>query len=266
MPTRNSQATIKTRSRVHVKKKQNLSPINRLNITKIKIIALFIPAVILIGSGLLWYQNSQVTSRYQNEIEAYLHTKYGDDFIVDSMRKDSTGLGTDNYTAIAYSKHDPNLKFVVNYTVAPIVSIGDQYLWAVWRRDDTSRVESEISTISAKPQSLDTRLSINPTRKIEELRPGKILSYDDALHQGDKTINLAIDLSEPTNVTTSQVQEDAAYITQIAKHFTSNRAYILSISYNAKLDDGRKISCSDAYISYEKSVDHLLNCITSSSN
>lgn len=102
----------------------------------------------------------------QKKMQTYLEEKYGEEFVVERPEYKNGGFGVEGiWVAHAYPKSDNQLKFMID---SNSYGTSDQYVAAIWSREETGKLREYTHTIATSYQFLNINARITLTGKLVE--------------------------------------------------------------------------------------------------
>lgn len=141
-------------------------------------------------------------SQAQAEMKTYLHSKYGEEFIVERPEKNGSGLGVEGwFEATAYPKNHTDIRFIVMLSSS---GKHDGYAGAVWSKEETDRLKPIIQRIFSKDVVYSVTIQSSMTLQTKDIQvDGVIPRFTQAAAQYKQQI--------PYNITIQKTHQTREY-------------------------------------------------------
>ena len=146
---------------------------NRLNFRTILLRSILyvivVPTVImLLLVGGFYLKLCAEASQAQAAMKTYLHSKYGEEFIVERPEKNGSGLGVEGwFEATAYPKNHTDIRFIVMLSSS---GKHDGYAGAVWSKEETDRLKPIIQRIFSKDVVYSVTIQSSMTLQTKDIQ------------------------------------------------------------------------------------------------
>ena len=125
-------------------------------------------AVIFLLVGGFYLKLCAEASQAQAAMKTYLHSKYGEEFIVERPEKNGSGLGVEGwFEATAYPKNHTDIRFIVMLSSS---GKHDGYAGAVWSKEETDRLKPIIQRIFSKDVVYSVTIQSSMTLQTKDIQ------------------------------------------------------------------------------------------------
>jgi len=106
--------------------------------------------LVILTTIIISFTQGGTMTKEQAAMERYLEEKYRQEFVVEKPKYTHGGFGVDGiWVATAHPKNDPSLVFDMD-GVKDLSKIYDQYIAALWSKEQTQRIQPEVEKIYGK--------------------------------------------------------------------------------------------------------------------
>lgn len=198
-----------------------------------------VPTVImLLFVGGFYLKLCAEASQAQAAMKTYLHSKYGEEFIVERPEKNGSGLGVEGwFEATAYPKNHTDIRFIVMLSSS---GKHDGYAGAVWSKEETDRLKPIIQRIFSKDVVYSVTIQSSMTLQTKDIQVDDVIPrFAQAAAQYKQQI--------PYNITIQKTHQTREY--QEKMHIVDNLKELAkdlpdtvdtTIRYQAQTSGGKK--------------------------
>lgn len=192
-------------------------------------------------------------TKEQIAMERYLEEKYGTDFTVNRPELTGAGLGVDGvWEATAHPTSDDSLTFSVGGS-QNLDYMSDQYIAALWSREQTQKVQQDVTKIYGSDSTTNVAIKIIFSRDLVKDATLRSPTYDEAkIKYADRGFYYEYIITAPSHTDSSTEADrifkliELARNDGIAKIGLSYTEQIRGVSYTCHMGSSKIAATKDA--------------------